>query len=256
MEALTGGLAPHALALAAAVTLCASFVKGAVGFAMPMIMISGLGSFLPFETALAVLILPTLVTNVAQAFRQGARAAWAVVRGYWRMIVTILVFIAVSAQLVAVIPQALLFGLLGVPVVLFAVTQLMGRALRFSMVHRTRWEVILGAVGGFYGGISGVWGPPLIAYLLSAGVEKTENVRVQGVVYLLGAVVLFAAHLQSGVLNAATTPLSAGMVVPSVLGLWLGFRLQDRLDQVRFRRWTLVVLALAGLNLVRRALTV
>jgi hypothetical protein len=29
---------------------------------------------------------------------------------------------------------------------------------------------------------------------------------------------------------------------------------QDRLDQARFRRFTLVVLALAGLNLVRRGL--
>ena len=34
----------------------------------------------------------------------------------------------------------------------------------------------------------------------------------------------------------------------------LGFRVQDRLDQARFRRWTLVVLVLAGLNLVRKAL--
>lgn len=256
MEGIWGGLAPQGLVPAAAVVLVAGFVKGAVGFAMPMILMSGLGSFLPYETALAMLILPTVATNLAQAFRQGAGAAWAVVRGYWRMIVTILVLIAVSAQFVAVFPQGLLFGLLGVPVVAFALVQLAGRPLRFPMRHRRRWEVGLGAVGGFYGGISGVWGPPLIVYLLSAGVEKTENIRVQGVVYLLGAVVLFFAHLRSGVLDATTTPLSAAMVLPAMLGLWLGFRLQDRLDQARFRRWMLVVLALAGLNLVRRALTV
>jgi hypothetical protein len=33
----------------------------------------------------------------------------------------------------------------------------------------------------------------------------------------------------------------------------LGYRLGDRLDQERFRKATLAVLVLAGLNLVRRA---
>jgi len=256
VELISGGLAPLALAMAVGVTLFAGVVKGVVGFAMPMIMISALGSFLSAEMALAALIVPTLVTNVQQALRQGWRAALMAVRGYWRMILVIVVFIAFSAQIMTSIPQAIVFGLLGVPIVIYALIQLAGRQIKFNMVHRQRWEVFLGAVGGFYGGISGVWGPPLIAYLLSAGVEKTENVRVQGVVYMIGSVVLFAAHLQSGVLNAQTLPLSVFMVIPAMLGMWLGFQLQDKLDQDTFKRWTLVVLAISGLNLIRRALTV
>jgi uncharacterized protein len=253
---LTGGLDPLLLGLAMAVTLFAGVVKGVVGFAMPMIMISGLGSFLSAEVALALLIVPTLVTNVQQALRQGWRAALLAVRGYWRMILVIVVGIAISAQMMTSIPQAIVFALLGVPITVYAIYQLLGGSLKFNMVHRRRWEIGLGAVGGFYGGISGVWGPPLIAYLLSAGVEKTENVRVQGVIYMIGAVMLFAAHLQSGVLNAQTLPASTLMIVPAMLGMWIGFRLQDRLDQMTFRRWTLVVLAITGLNLVRRALVV
>lgn len=58
------------------ITLFAGFVKGAVGFAMPMIMLSAFGSILPATTALAALILPTLLTNVQQAFRQGTGAAY------------------------------------------------------------------------------------------------------------------------------------------------------------------------------------
>ena len=44
------------------------------------------------------------------------------------------------------------------------------------------------------------------------------------------------------------------MVVPALLGMQLGFALQDRMDVVQFRRWTLVLLVLTGLNLIRRAL--
>jgi uncharacterized membrane protein YfcA len=169
------------------------------------------------------------------------------------MIGAIVVFIVVSAQLVAVIPQALMLGLLGVPVVLFAGVQLLGRSLALPIRHRAAAEYGLGTVGGLYGGISGVWGPPVLIYLLSIGAGKAETVRVQGVTFLIGAVVLLGAHLRSGVLNAATLPFSAALIVPAALGMWLGFRLQDRLDPVRFRRWTLILLMLTGLNLLRRA---
>jgi uncharacterized protein len=74
-----------------------------------------------------------------------------------------------------------------------------------------------------------------------------------GVVFLIGAVVLAGAHVTTGVLNAVTTPFSAALMVPAAAGMWLGFQMQDRLDPVRFRRWTLVVLLLVAANLIRRA---
>ncbi|MGY6634239.1 MAG: sulfite exporter TauE/SafE family protein [Alkalilacustris sp.] len=253
LAAISGGLSPAAFWGAVAVTLFASFVKGAIGFAMPLIMISAFAAFMPPPLALAALVLPVVVTNSQQAFRQGAGAAWADIVKYRRMIVMIMVFIVVSAQFVLVIPAWLMLGLLGVPVTAFALIQLSGREMRLQLKHRKGAEYALGTVGGLYGGISGVWGPPVIVYLVSTGAGKQEMVRVQGVVFLIGGVVLLGAHLQSGVLDAVTLPLSAALVVPSVLGMWLGFQLQDRLDPLRFRRWTLILLAITGLNLLREA---
>ncbi|TCP40531.1 sulfite exporter TauE/SafE family protein [Rhodovulum marinum] len=248
------GIEPHLFAAAVAVALCAGFVKGAVGFALPMILISGLSSFLPAETALAGLILATLLTNVAQAFRQGAAAAWGSIVKYRVLILCVVAAIALSAPLVTILPDRAMYLILGVPIALFTVSQLMGRQLILPVRHRLRAEVGLGLLSGVFGGISGVWGPPVIAYLLSVNTEKVEMVRVQGVVFLLGAVMLLVAHLGSGVLNAATLPFSAALVVPAALGMWLGFRVQDRLDAGRFRKATLVVLTVAAANLVRKGL--
>ena len=44
------------------------------------------------------------------------------------------------------------------------------------------------------------------------------------------------------------------MVVPAFVGMLIGQRINDRIDQTAFRRATLLVLFLAGLNLVRRGL--
>jgi uncharacterized membrane protein YfcA len=91
---------------------------------------------------------------------------------------------------------------------------------------------------------------------MSRDAEKAEQVRVQGMMYFLGNVLLFGAHLRSGVLNADTIPLTVLMLLPAFAGMWLGFRLQDRMNKAQFLRATLVVLLIAGLNLVRRAVFV
>ena len=96
MEFLMAGLAPHAFWAAMTITLFAGFVKGAVGFAMPMIMISAFSSFLPPEIALAGLILPTLFSNISQAFRQGWRAALATAIAYRRMLIATIIAILIS----------------------------------------------------------------------------------------------------------------------------------------------------------------
>ena len=236
------------------VTLVAGFVKGAVGFAMPMIMISGLGSLLPAELALAALILPTLFSNVYQAARDGAVAAAASARRFWRYILMVIVFILLSAQTVAIMPQSVMFLILGSVVTVFCIVQLAGWRPRFRGAARGPIEVAIGALAGALGGVSGVWGPPTVMYLTAIEAEKRESIRIQGVVYALAAITLTMAHVRSGVLNAETAVLSLGLVVPAAVGMLAGVWLQDRLDQARFRQVTLVVLVVAGLNLIRRGL--
>ena len=247
-------LSAPAFVAAMVITLFAGLVKGAVGFAMPMIMMGAFSSFLPPEVALAGLILPTFVTNLSQAFRQGLQPALGTAQTYWRMLVATVVFIVISAAFVRVIPHTVFLLILGVPITTFAVAQLAGVPMALKLQHRRRAEWVLGAVGGIYGGLSGIWGPPLLVYLLSIGADKRETVRVQGVVFLIGAFVLLLAHLQSGVITLETGAFSVALTVPAQLGQMAGTWVQDRLDQRRFRRWTQVLLVLTGLNLARLAL--
>jgi uncharacterized membrane protein YfcA len=67
-------------------------------------------------------------------------------------------------------------------------------------------------------------------------------------------VALLFAHMASGVVRAETLPFSLMLVIPALAGMFIGFRVQDRIDQAAFRRATLVVLLVAGGNLIRRGL--
>ncbi len=254
MDQIFIGIDPFFIGLTIAVTVFAGFVKGAVGFAMPMIMISAMGSFMSPELALAALIVPTVIANVWQGIRGGLGAAWAAVLRFRFYISIVLVCIALSAQLVTILPASAMLLILGLPIMLFALMQLVGWRLTIRPERRRRAEVVIASFAGLIGGISGVWGPPTVAYLTALDTPKADHMRTQGVVYASGAVVLFFAHLRSGVLNAQTLPLSLALVVPALLGMVLGFWAHDRLDQEKFRKATLAVLVIAGLNLVRRGL--
>jgi uncharacterized membrane protein YfcA len=73
------------------------------------------------------------------------------------------------------------------------------------------------------------------------------------VIYGLAAVALAGSHIQTGVLRAASLPLTLTVLPFALVGVWLGFRIQDHIPQAAFRSVTLVVLVLAGVNLLRRA---
>lgn len=253
MASLIPFLGPTEIAFALCVACVAGVIKGVVGFAMPMVLIVGLGTILPPELALAGLILPTLVTNTVQALRQGGRAAVRSVAQFKVYICVGGLFLFASAQMVLILPQNILLLILGVPVTFFVVTQLVG--LRLTLRRQDlRIEALFGSVAGFIGGLSGVWGPPTVAYLTALDTPKREQMLAQGVIYGLGAVGLLVSHLGSGVLRAQTLPFSLVLVVPALLGMWIGGRVQDRIDQEVFRKATLIVLLVAGLNLVRRGL--
>ena len=247
---------PALLIAAIAIMAVGGFVKGAVGFALPMIGIGGIGSFMPAQETVAILLLPTLFSNVWQTLRQGIGPAVLTMRRFWKLNLLLGLTIGLAAQLVPVVPSAGLFVFLGGLVCAAAGLQLIGWQPKAPEARRPRavLEIVTGLFAGICGGLSGVWGPPVMFFLISLGATKTLQIRSVGLAFVVGSAILVPAHLKSGILNAQTIPFSLAMCLPAAAGMAIGLRYQDRMDQALFRRMTLVVLCLAGLNLLRRGL--
>ena len=120
-----------------------------------MVMISILGSVVSPELALAGLILPTPVTNGQQALRQGASAALSSIVKFRVFMLTALIVLLISAQLIRVIPNALFLGAIGVMVIGFSLLQLSGRRIPVKKESKVSHATI-GALAGFVGGLSAV----------------------------------------------------------------------------------------------------
>ncbi len=232
------------------------FVKGAVGFALPLVAMSGISMFATPAEAIAAIILPAFFTNIFQAGRQGLGPAMATAKEFWRFSLIVAFTILLVAQVVPYIPINIFFIVLGFLVMTAALIQLFGISLPYPETpgQKRGFEVSAGLVAGGMGGLGGFWGPATVMYLTALQVDKALFIRTQGLVYLIGSIMLVGGHLASGVLNQQTWPLSFAMLLPVAIGMVAGTFVQDKLDQKLFKKIVLIVLCCAGLNLLRRGL--
>lgn len=254
MDNPTDFLAPGTLVTAFAIATFGGFIKGAVGFALPLILVSGLTTIMDPLLAIAGLVVPTVATNLVQAMRAGPADAWSAVRDFWKFILAACGMVLVVTQILPKISPTAMYLVIGVPVLGLSLIQLAGVRFRVSPERRPVTDPAVGLMAGIIGGVAGAAGPPTVLYLLALNVERARQLTIQGVVYGLAAISLLLGHLNSGLLNRETLPFSAALLVPVGIGMALGLRLGDRLDPVRFRRLTLVILGITGANLIRRGI--
>lgn len=254
MSALTAALAEYgagALAFATFGFFLGGFVKGAVGFALPMVAIACAATVLSKESAVAYLAIPVLVTNVWQSVRFGWGAAWQTLKSLRLMIGVMVVALLAATQLLPVLEPRVFAGILGFVALSYAALQLAGWR---PVIARPLGDVVFGLLAGMFGGLAGVWGPPTLMLLMMMNLPKQELVRSCGVVFTLGCLPFIAGHAFSGVLNVQTATVSAALLLPTALGMWLGQRVQDRMDADKLKRAILLVLLVAGANFLRRAI--
>src|SRR5262245_4729586 len=156
----------------AAVCALAGFIKGAVGLGLPTIAMGLLALVMPPVEAAAILILPSLVTNVWQMVAGPFLAE--VVRRLWPMMLAICLGTWAGIGFMTG-PQAR-YGavLLGVCLAIYALLNL--AVVRFA-IARSR-EPLLGPISGALTGAitaaTGIFAIPAVPYLQAIGLEQED----------------------------------------------------------------------------------
>ena len=237
------------------VTVCfvAGFIKGIIGFGMPMIILGASAAISLPSLGLAVLILPTLVTNMYQVSLFGQTQLISSIKEFKFFLLSCLLGLFVGAQLFVVANLNFLVGGIGLVVLVLSIIQLIkieGPVKNNSM----RLSSIFGAITGLLGGATGIWGPTTVLYLTSIATPKQHQILVQGLTFAFSSVFLLFAHLYTGIFNHNTGPLSALMILPAMIGMLFGVSVQNYLNQEKFRLMTLISLCVGGVYLIFRSL--
>ncbi|MEO0621017.1 MAG: sulfite exporter TauE/SafE family protein [Pseudomonadota bacterium] len=244
---------PEIVALALLAYLLAGTVKGTVGIGLPTASVALLSQAIEPKTAIALVVVPSIAANVWQVWRSGD--ALGALRRYLPFILCLCCVIGVvSALVTARLAPETLMAALGCVVILFSVSNLAWRPPALPDRFDRAAQVTLGTVSGVIGGLTSIWAPTMVAYLLARRVPKDEFVRATGVMILLGNLPLGFGFAYSGMLTAETAVFSVLLILPALAGFALGERLRRLLDADRFRTVVLLFFLLVGLNLLRRAL--
>ncbi len=240
------------LAVISAAIFVGGIVKGVSGIGLPIVTIAIVVNFVSAPVALAIVVAPILVTNLWQAVRAGN--LFAPLRQFAPMIICFIVFLVLTAHFVVNIDPNALFGILGVCVTIFTLSNFIRPPVEPLSPKTQKWAAPLaGTLGGILGGVSTIWGPPMMMYLVLLKLPKDIWVRVVGLVWFLGSIPLTLSYWANGILNAQTIPLSIYACLPGMAGILVGEVIRKHIDQETFRKVLLIALFIIGLNLIRRA---
>jgi len=239
-------------ALVGATFFFGGVIKGIIGIALPIITFGILSTVLPVPIVLGYLAIPIIFTNLLQTFQAGNPAKPA--RRFWPVIIFLVAGILISARLVTDFDPRFVYGLIGAAVVIFSTISLLQPNFILPQNVEKPVGVLAGALGGFLGGISTIWGPPITMYLVALKLEKEEMIRSIGLIWLCASIPMISAYYAYGILNETTWKISAAATIPAIAGFYIGAWVRQFIGQKTFRTAILLFLIAIGLNLLRRAL--
>lgn len=241
------------IVLIGGIYLLGGFVKGVVGFGLPTIALGLAALTMPIPAAMALVLAPTIATNVWQGLA-GGHLRQTVARLRVFLLASGLGTLAATG-LLARADAALLSAILGGLLVVSSLSALLGPKWPTPSAAEERWlGPLMGLLSGACAGLTGSYMMPAAPWL--SALRLPPDIFVQG--FGLGAVlvtmVLTAGMAGHGMLTAGLGLGSLAVLAPAFAGMALGRRLRGRLPDLWFRRAVQVVLLAVGVQLVAKAL--
>ncbi len=234
------------------VFVLAGGVKGVTGMGLPTVVMSLLGLWMPAVQAAALLVIPSLATNVAQCRGPHLRALATRLWPGWLAIAIVTIGApglggAVSAQSAK--------GWLGGILVAYGIWGLWRPHLP-DLSLASKWlSLVAGVVTGFVTALTAVFVLPWVPYLQTLRLDKDEMVQALGLSFTLATLALAVRVQMSAPFESVSSSVAvavAGALIGAFGGLKLGEVLRGRLAGPSFQKALFMVfLGLGTANLIQ-----
>ena len=242
---------PFVLSLVATTLLLAGFIKGVIGGGLPTISIGILGLVMPIPDAVALVVLPSLVTNIWQAL---GPQLWPLVKRLWPMLAGICLGAFLGRDLMTGAYREWTEVGLGLAIIVYSIVGLTKLHLHLDPGHEKWVAPPVGIATGFIAAGTGVFVIPSGPYLQAIGLRKNDLVQSLGITYTISTVVLALVTARAGALNTGVLWPSLLAVAAALVGMLIGQRFLERLEEDTFRRVFFIGLLLLGAHIVVRSL--
>lgn len=242
---------PLILTVIAATFLLAGGVKGVIGLGLPTVSLGVLTAAIDLTTAMALLIVPSFVTNLVQAVTGGNGRT--ILLRTWPFLLMATVTVWLGAAALTRLNLAFLSGLLGALLMVYATLSLTGIRLAIP-AERELWAgPLFGTANGILTGMTGSFVVPGVMYLQAIGLSRDALVQAMGVLFTASTVALAFALQGNSLLTHKLGLVSAAAVVPAAVGMFVGQRVRRRLSEERFRKVFFIGILALGVYIIANA---
>jgi hypothetical protein len=226
----------------------AGTVKGVIGLGLPTVAMGLLGlAILPAQAA-ALLIIPSMVTNLWQLAFGGHLSA--LLQRLWPMLLLIFLGTGLGTVWLGMDAGSWVVHALGGALLLYALSGLFLPTLNVRP-QAERWlGPLCGVITGVITSATGVFVIPAVPYLQALGLNRDQLVQALGLSFSVSTLALAAGLAWRGTLGGGEINASLLALVPALLGMWLGQALRRRISAVLFKRVFFLGMALLGGHLL------
>ena len=145
--------------------IAGGLIKGTIGFGMPMVALPLIAFAVPVTTAMILLCAPIFLTNFLQIkFKQGISSY-----RFLPMFLFLVVGLIIGARLILEIDLNTITRIIAILIIFAAVINCFGFKINnnINKKHEIIITSFIGFGSGILGGLSTVYGPPMLAYLVA-----------------------------------------------------------------------------------------
>lgn len=231
--------------------LLAGAVKGVIGLGLPTVSLGLLTATLDLTTAMALLIVPSFVTNLWQAVIGGNSRA--ILLRIWPFLVMATATVWLGATALTRLDLSLLSGLLGGLLVTYSTLNLSGVRLAISAQREVWAGPLFGTANGILTGMTGSFVVPGVMFLQAIGLSRDMLVQAMGMLFTASTVALALALQGNSILTTQLSLVSAAAVIPAAAGMVIGLRIRRRLSEKRFRQIFFIAILVLGAYIIAKA---
>ena len=220
----------------------------------PLLTVPLMALVLPAQSAVTLMAMPVVAANLWQAGK--APNIRSILRRFWPTGAALLCGTLIGTRILSVINEQWL--LLTVGTVVIAFTCLQASTLKLQL--KSQWVVpaglLFGALSGLIGGISSMFGPMLIVYLVSIReLGKDDFVSAISFLYVLAVVPWTLSLLALDLLQGPLLLGSLAGIIPVLLGMRVGQIVRKRISEDRFQHLMLLILLISGASMLWQSQT-
>jgi uncharacterized protein len=227
--------------------ILAGIAKGAIGIGLPPIAIGVMTLSLPLGDALAIMTLPTMITNVWQAF--SGRRFVPLLRRFGSMAAAAVIGVIGVAALLGTLGKAGMLGWMGCLLVLYALIALFAWRPVMPRAAEPWLNPLIGLASGAVAGITGMAAVPFLPYMQSLQISKDDLIQGLGILFLFIMTALAVALVRQGIFDTANTIGGVAALLPTFAGVWIGQKVRHAASPETFRKIFLYGMLALGLNM-------